>query len=111
MQSQALATQLSQFRSQAAAKISSLAGRPTLDAEARQELEELTAVLQAALAQVDVLSRQAALAEVLQHRIADQEDVLQQLQTELEHVDAQRVRVSSLQDCSSRQHVDANKQA
>jgi hypothetical protein len=42
--------------------------------------------------QVDVLSRQAALAEVLQHRIADQEDVLQQLQTELEHVDAQRVR-------------------
>ena len=44
------------------------------------------------LAQVDVLSRQAALAEVLQHRIADQEDVLQQLQNELEHVDAQRVR-------------------
>jgi hypothetical protein len=41
--------------------------------------------------QVDVLSRQAALAEVLQHRIADQEDILQQLQTELEHVDAQRV--------------------
>jgi hypothetical protein len=41
--------------------------------------------------QVDVLSRQAALAEVLQHRIADQEDVLQQLQNELEHVDAQRV--------------------
>ena len=41
--------------------------------------------------QVDVLSRQAALAEVLQHRIADQEDVLQQLSTELEHVDAQRV--------------------
>jgi hypothetical protein len=39
-----------------------------------------------------VLSRQAALAEVLQHRIADQEDVLQQLQAELEHVDAQRVR-------------------
>jgi hypothetical protein len=38
-----------------------------------------------------VLSRQAALAEVLQHRIADQEDVLQQLQNELEHVDAQRV--------------------
>jgi hypothetical protein len=44
------------------------------------------------LPQVDVLSRQAALAEVLQHRIADQEDVLQQLQNELEHVDAQRVR-------------------
>lgn len=91
LQSQALATQLSQYRSTAAAKISSLAGRATLDQDARQELEELTAVLQAALAQVDVLSRQAALAEVLQHRIADQEDVLQQLQTELEHVDAQRV--------------------
>ncbi|KAF6258180.1 hypothetical protein COO60DRAFT_1144071 [Scenedesmus sp. NREL 46B-D3] len=89
-ESMALAMQLSQYRSQAAAKIASLAARPTLEPAARQELEELTAVLQAALAQVDVLSRQAALAEVLQHRIADQEDVLQQLQNELEHVDAQR---------------------
>eukprot|EP00775_Hariotina_reticulata_P004743 gene4743-4993_t len=88
--SQALAAQLSQYRSQAAAKIQSLAGRTSLEPAARQELEELSLVLQAALAQVDVLSRQAALAEVLQHRIADQEDVLQQLSTELEHVDAQR---------------------
>jgi hypothetical protein len=48
----ALATQLSQYRSQAASKIASLAARPTLEPAARQELEELTAVLQAALAQV-----------------------------------------------------------
>jgi DNA repair exonuclease SbcCD ATPase subunit len=88
-----LASQLGQYRSQAAAKIAALASRATLDQGARQDLEELTAVLQAALAQVDVLSRQAALAEVLQHRISDQEDVLQQLQTELEQVDAQRVSV------------------
>lgn len=92
-QSLALASQLGQYRSQAAAKIAALASRATLDQGARQDLEELTAVLQAALAQVDVLSRQAALAEVLQHRISDQEDVLQQLQTELEQVDAQRVSV------------------
>jgi hypothetical protein len=51
----ALATQLSQYRSQAAAKIASLAARPTLEPAARQELEELTAVLQAALAQVGLL--------------------------------------------------------
>lgn len=48
----ALAMQLSQYRAQAAAKIASLAGRPSLEPAARQELEELTAVLQAALAQV-----------------------------------------------------------
>lgn len=57
------------------------------------------------LAQVDVLSRQAALAEVLQHRIADQEDVLQQLQNELEHVDAQRVRFLRLQHAGCLLHV------
>jgi hypothetical protein len=52
LQSQALAFQLSQYRSQAAAKIQSLADRPSLEPAARQELEELTLVLQAALAQV-----------------------------------------------------------
>jgi hypothetical protein len=67
---------------------------------AKRSAQQLTALaarsllLLLLLPQVDVLSRQAALAEVLQHRIADQEDVLQQLQAELEHVDAQRVGLS-----------------
>jgi hypothetical protein len=54
LQSLALANQLSEYRAQAAAKIASLAGRPSLEPAARQELEELTLVLQAALAQVCV---------------------------------------------------------
>jgi hypothetical protein len=51
-QSLALANQLSEYRAQAAAKIASLAGRPSLEPAAKKELEELTLVLQAALAQV-----------------------------------------------------------
>jgi hypothetical protein len=91
LQSRALADQLAQYRAQADAKAAALAAKP-LDPVAQQDLKDLHIVVQAALAQVDVLSRQAALAEVLQHRISDQEDVLQQLQGELELVDAQRVR-------------------
>jgi hypothetical protein len=52
LQSLALANQLSEYRAQAAAKIASLAGRPSLEPAAKKELEELTLVLQAALAQV-----------------------------------------------------------
>ncbi len=45
--------------------------------------------------QVDALSRQAAMAEVLQHRIVEQEEVLQLLQQELEKVEEERVRAAS----------------
>ncbi len=47
--------------------------------------------------QVDVLTRQAALSEVLQQRIMEQEDVLQQLQTELEQAEETRVGCSGWQ--------------
>jgi len=60
--------------------MASLAASNTLDAAAKREVEELQLVLQAALAQVDVLARQAALAELLQHRLGQQEAVLAALQ-------------------------------
>ena len=91
MQSWALADQLALDRAQADAKAAAFSAKP-LDPAAQQDLKDLHIVVQAALAQVDMLSRQDALTEVLQHRISDQEEVLQQLQGELELVDAQKVR-------------------
>jgi hypothetical protein len=51
LQSKALAAQLAEYRQQADAKVAALQARP-LDARARQEVQDLYIVVQAALAQV-----------------------------------------------------------
>ncbi|KIY93889.1 hypothetical protein MNEG_14074 [Monoraphidium neglectum] len=79
-ESGALSSELNAYRQQAEAKLTSLAAARGLDAAARRELQELQLVMQAALAQVDVLARQAALADLLQHRLTQQEEVLAALQ-------------------------------
>ena len=89
-ESSRLASELASYRSRAGAKVAALAASGALDAAAKRELEELQLLLEAALGQVDVLARQAALSDLLQHRLARQEDALAALQAELEAADDAR---------------------
>jgi hypothetical protein len=79
-ESGSIAARLAGYKTQAEGRMAALAASKGLDAAAQAELEGLQLVLHAALAQVDVLARQAALAELLQHRLGQQEEVLAALQ-------------------------------